>query len=90
MKGIKRTRCPLCGGRIIVSDLYQVSHDHVITKSGVMSKRFTKGPEGSIECMIAACEHAPDDCPAIWDADSFDIDGKGYFYDNKYEGRGGE
>lgn len=78
-------RCPLCGGRIVVSDLYQSSHDYVITRKGVLSKRYAKGPEGSMECMIAACEHAPDKCPAIWDADSFYIGEDGHFYDCKYE-----
>ncbi len=37
--GIRRTRCPLCGGDIIVSDLYQVSHDHKLTKSGRVSEK---------------------------------------------------
>lgn len=89
MRGVERTCCPLCGGRIIVSDLYQLSHDYVITKKGVLSKRYTKGPEGSMECMIAACENAPDKCPAIWDSDSFDIGEDGHFYDYKYEGHQG-
>ena len=84
MRGIKRTRCPLCGGRIVVSDLFQISHDYVVTAKGVLSKRFTKSAEGSIECMIAACKNAPDNCLANWDADSFYIDEKGHFYDHKY------
>lgn len=27
MEGIVRDRCPLCGGKIVVSDLYQTSRD---------------------------------------------------------------
>lgn len=84
MRGIMRKRCPLCGGRIVISDLYQISHDYVITAKGVVSKRFTKSSEGSMECMLAACENAPDKCSGIWDADAFYLDEEGRFFDCKY------
>ena len=78
--GVLRKCCPKCGGKIVVSWLYQTSHDYVITKSGRISKRYTRTPEGSMEVALAACV----DCDAVWEADEFWIDKNDYFIDYKY------
>lgn len=87
---IIRKCCPICGGRIIVSDLYQVSYDYTIGKRGIISKRFKKSRHASIEASIAACENAPDRCEVYWDCDSFIIDEKGRFLDFKYKAEDGD
>lgn len=84
-EGIIRRRCPRCGGKIVVSDLYQVSYDYTITRAGVISKGHTTSPTMSLETSIAACENAPDLCPVTWDTDSFVIDERGRFVDYKYK-----
>lgn len=84
MNGIVRKRCPMCGGRIIVSDLYQISRDHYITAKGVISKRGKDRGPYSMEASIAACENAPDNCAAQWDTESFCIDEHGRFVDWLY------
>lgn len=78
---IKRKCCPKCGGTIIVSFLYQTSHDYKLTKKGKLSKSFTRSGEGSMEAAIASCES----CPARWEADEFSIEADGTFLDMKYE-----
>ena len=82
--GIIRKVCPLCGGKIVVSDLYQISYNHTVTKSGKLSKKYSVSSPGSMEVSIAACENAPDGCKASWDADSFFIDEKDRFVDLQY------
>lgn len=84
-EGVIRNRCPLCGGRIVVSDLYQLSYDHVITKFGKVSKKYTVSSPGSMEVSLAACENAPDKCFATWDADSFFIDSNDRFVDLQFD-----
>ena len=77
MEGIVRDRCPLCGGKIVVSDLYQTSRDFEVRKGGKVSRRYTVTDCGSMEVSVA-----------YWDADSFYIGTDGKFYDQKYpEGR---
>ena len=83
--GIIRKCCPLCGGRIIVSDLYQISYNYAMTKSGKLSKQYSVSSPGSMEASIAACENAPDRCTASWDTDSFIVDEKGRFIDLLYK-----
>ena len=78
---MKRKCCPKCGGTIIVSFLYQTSHDYKLTKKGKLSKTFTRSAEGTMDVAIAACES----CPAHWEADEFAIDADGTFIDMKYE-----
>lgn len=85
MIGVVRKCCPLCGGRIIVSDLYQVSYDYFITKSGVISRKHKTSRPASIEASIASCENSPDKCRAYWDTDSFFVDMKGRFVDLQYD-----
>lgn len=78
---MKRKCCPKCGGTIIVSFLYQTSHDYRVTKKGKLSKTFTRPGEGPMEVAIAACE----DWPARWEDGDFYIDEDGTFWDQKYE-----
>ena len=79
--GMKRKCCPKCGGTIIVSFLYQTSHDYKLTKKGKLSNKFTKTGEHSMEVAVANCE----DCQACWSADDFFIEEDGTFMDMKYE-----
>lgn len=76
---VRRKCCPNCGGKIVVSYLYQTSHDYEITKRGKLSKRFTRDGEHSMECAIAACS----DCDVRWGDGDFYIE-DGCFYDMKY------
>lgn len=72
--------CPKCGGTIVVSYLYQTSHDYVLTKRGKLSKRFTRPGEGALDESIAACR----DCDAYWEVGDFFIDEDDTFDDFKY------
>lgn len=78
---IKRKCCPKCGGTIIVSFLYQTSHDYKLTKKGKLRKSFTRSGEGPMDVAIASCES----CPARWESGDFSIDADGTFLDMKYE-----
>lgn len=80
-EGKRRTKCPICGGEIVISALYQVSHNYKLTKSGEMSKKYTVSKEGAEEAMIAGCASG---CGAAWEEGEFDITGSGYFIDYKY------
>lgn len=81
MEAVKRRCCPVCGGKIVVSALYQTSHDYEVTKRGTLSKRFTREGEHSLEVTVAGCRNH---CGAYWDADSFYIDENYCFWDEKY------
>lgn len=74
-----RKVCPLCGGRIKVGYFYQYSLDYTITKSGKLSKRYTKNEGGTMDVKNAYCES----CDAYWGDDDFDII-DGQFMDGKY------
>ncbi len=78
-QGITRTKCPLCGGQIEISDLYQYSHDFKITKSGQISKKYRKRDCGSMEVTVAGCV-----CGANWGEGEFEITSEGRFVDYKY------
>ena len=78
--GIERRKCPLCGGEIEVSDLYQYARTFKLTKSGKISKRYTVRDCGSMEATIAGCE-----CGAYWEIGDFDINSAGRFEDYKYK-----
>ena len=78
---MKRKCCPKCGGTIIVSYLYQTSHDYRLTTKGKLSKKFTRQSENSMEVALASCE----DCPARWEDGDFFIEADGTFWDRKYE-----
>ena len=79
MTGIRRTKCPLCGGRIVVSILYQISHDYRMTKSGRISKNYTVSDGGPEDAEIANCS-----CGANWGCGEFEVTPEGYFMDYKY------
>lgn len=73
---VKRKCCPKCGGKIVVSFLYQTSHDYEITKRGKLSKRFTRDGEHTLDCAIASCSS----CDLRWEDGDFYIQ-DGCFYD---------
>jgi len=76
----RRVSCPLCGGEIVVSRLFQYSHDYKINKSGQLSKAYTVSNIGPEDTAIAGCA-----CGASWDCDEFRITSDGYFIDCKYK-----
>lgn len=78
-EGIIRSRCPLCGGKIVVSFLYQYSLDHIVGRNGRLRKTSRRSEGGSMEVAVASCS----DCEAYWDADNFEIFND-VFYDQKY------
>lgn len=80
MEEVKRKCCPKCGGTIVVSYLYQTSHDCAVTKQGRLSKRFTRTSEMPLDESIAGCR----DCNADWGVGDFWIDQDGCFWDYKY------
>lgn len=82
--GVKRDCCPLCGGRIIVSDLRQYSMNYTVLKkpSGKISKKAKKVDNGPIECIVAGCENP--NCEAYWEEGQFHIDSDDFFIDRKY------
>lgn len=77
--GVIRKCCPVCGGRIEVSYLYQYSLDYRLNKDGRLSKRYTKRDGGSMECGLAACLN----CHETWEDNEFDIDSDDRFVDYK-------
>ena len=77
--GVRVKKCPLCGGEIEISFLFQYSHTYKLTKSGRISKRYAHKDNGSMEVAVAGCR-----CGANWGEDDFDIDENGYFVDYKY------
>lgn len=78
------SKCPVCGGRIIVTYFNQYSLDYRITKCGKISKCYTKHDDSdSNETAIAHCENP--DCDGSWEGDEFNITPDGYFDDLKYE-----
>ena len=78
--GTERKKCPLCGGQIEVSDLYQYSRNFKVTKSGRLSKKYIVRDCGPMEASIAGC-----DCGAYWEVGDFDVTSEGRFIDYKYE-----
>lgn len=81
MSAVIRSRCPQCGGAIIVSELYQYSFDYKVLKSGKLSKKYKRFDGGSMECHIASCEKL---CGAEWSSEDFLIDENENFIDLKY------
>lgn len=75
--------CPLCGGRIVVSDLYQCSRDYVMKKDGKIGKRYVRGDCGPVEASIASCENY-NPCLACWGTEDFFVEPDGSFIDYKY------
>ena len=80
-QGKIRKKCPLCGGNIIVSELFQLSQNHKLTKSGKLSKRYTQTDAMPEDISLASCSS---NCGASWEVDDFTITPEGYFLDLKY------
>lgn len=75
--------CPLCGGRIVVSVLYQCSLDYVMRQDGTIGNRCKRGKSGPMDASIAACENYRA-CDARWEVDEFFVDSDRRFWDYKY------
>lgn len=75
--------CPLCGGRIVVSNLYQHSLDYTMRKDGKIGKRHKRGDDGPMDVSLASCENYKI-CDARWEAEEFFVGPDGTFYDYKY------
>lgn len=73
---VKVTKCPKCGGELVLSEFYTYSMDFKITKKGVLSKRGTRSDAGPIDCMNAYCEN----CRTCWDATQVVVEGDGCVY----------
>lgn len=78
---VKRSCCPRCGSKIVVSFFQQVSCQYFVTKSGRLSKRCAKFTGPSDDGSIAHCQG----CSVEWESDEFWIDDDGHFWDCKYE-----
>ena len=57
--------CPVCGGGLIISEYFMLSHDYRITKKGKLSKKWSATDPGPMECTTAYCM----DCRTYWDGD---------------------
>ena len=54
----KLTKCPVCGGRLILEDLYQYSINHYIGSSGkIINKGKHKKDIGPMEVSAIYCEN---------------------------------
>lgn len=73
---VKVTKCPRCGGELVLSEFYTYSMDFKITKKGVLSKKGTRSDAGPIDCMNAYCES----CQTCWDATQVFVEGDGCVY----------
>lgn len=83
--GVCRNACPHCGGKIIVSVLYQRTYVHPVGRSCKVLKRYTASSDGPMDCALASCEHFPESCDVCWEVGDFGIDQNGKFIDFKYE-----
>ena len=79
-RGKQRKKCPLCGGEITVSEIFQYTHDYKLTKSGRLSKKYKVFDNGPDDACVAGCEYG-----AHWEIGQFEITTEGYFIDYKYE-----
>lgn len=69
-------RCPVCGGEIVVSFLYQYSHDYKVLKNGKLSKRYKKNDCGPMEDAIVSCTN----CLKNWGPDEVIVSEDGLFF----------
>ena len=63
-------RCPVCGGKVVISYFYSFSVDYTITKRGVLSKKGVRSIESPMDCVTVTCM----DCEAEWCSDQVKID----------------
>lgn len=59
------TKCPHCGGRLMLSEFMSYSRDSLIRKNGQPCKRWSKSPEGSMDAIAVSCM----ECGTVWDDD---------------------
>ena len=77
------SKCPHCGGRIIVSSLCQYTMEFWVKKDGTMSKKYKKCDNGPINSTIAYCENN-ENCGTFWEEGDFDLETGCRFIDTKY------
>ena len=53
----KLTRCPVCGGGLLVDRLMQYSLVSRVGKDGVEHRRAKRVDRGSMDCFAVVCEH---------------------------------
>ena len=70
------TKCPYCGGELIISDHYSFTRDYRITKDGVLSRRYTVSDPGPMDCTTAYCLQ----CKTAFDADMISVESDGKVY----------
>ena len=56
------TKCPHCGGRLMLSEFMSYSRDSLIRKIGQPCKRWSKSPEGSMDAIAVSCM----ECGTVW------------------------
>lgn len=71
---VRVSKCPKCGGDLVLSEYYTYSIDYCITKKGTISKRHTRSDGGPIDCMTACC----DKCESFWDATQVFVEKDGH------------
>lgn len=63
---VTASKCPKCGGRMMMSEHFASTHDYLIRKDGRLYKRFRRSAEGPVDCVTAVCL----DCETYWDGDN--------------------
>lgn len=77
MKDWKEVRCcPVCGGRLLISEFCTLSRDYRIKRDGKISKKYTVTRADSIDCINASC----DDCGEVWDASEVCLENDGTLF----------
>lgn len=77
------SKCPRCGGRIVVSILCQYTMDFLVKKDGTLSKKHKKIDNGPVGSTIACCENS-ENCGTYWEENDFDLENGDKFIDMKY------
>lgn len=63
---VSAAKCPKCGGRMMMSEHFALTHDYRVRKDGRLYKRYKKSAEGFVDCVTAYCEN----CKTYWDGDN--------------------
>ena len=77
------SKCPRCGGRIVVSILCQYTMDFLVKKDGTLSKKHKKIDNGPVGSTIACCENS-ENCGTYWEENDFDLENGDKYIDMKY------
>ena len=72
---ILASRCPHCGGRMTAMEHFALTHDYRVRLDGRPSQRFSRSPEGPLDCITVLCEK----CRTVWDSDHAAWDADGIF-----------